>query len=207
MTAGSAFKPDLRMWDPWSPEEAALRLADLSAPWYVTAGWAIDLFLGGQRRPHEDIEVSVPRERLHEVVDVLAGFELFAVGIPVEGLVTPLEEAGDDLAAFHQTWVREPATGLWRLDVFTEPSEGDTWICRRDERIRLPYDELVERTSDGIPFASPEVVLLFKAKSAREKDDADFFAVLPQLGAERRRWLSDALALVHPGHRWLAELR
>ena len=52
----------------------------------------------------------------------------------------------------------------------------------------------------------PEVVLLFKAKHAREKDDGDFDAALPHLEPERRRWLADALELVHPGHRWLARL-
>jgi hypothetical protein len=185
----------------------ASRLADVSAPWYVTAGWAIDLFLGADRRPHGDIEVSVPRESLQDVAEALAAYELFAVGIPDEGLVTPLEDAGDDLTAFHQTWVREPSSGVWRLDVFTEPSQGDTWICRRDERIRLPFAEVMEHTSDGIPYARPEIVLLFKAKSGREKDDADFAAVLPRLDAERRRWLADVIELVHPGHRWLGELR
>ncbi len=87
-----------------------------------------------------------------------------------------------------------------------EPSDGDTWICRRDERIRLPYDQVIERTADGIPYGRPEIVLLFKAKAARPKDDADFLAVLPHLGRERRRWLADALELVHPGHTWLERL-
>ena len=55
-----------------------------------------------------------------------------------------------------------------------EPADGDTWICRRDERIRMPYDQVIERTADGIPYGRPEIVLLFKAKAARPKDDADF---------------------------------
>jgi hypothetical protein len=88
-----------------------------------------------------------------------------------------------------------------------EPSDGNTWICRRDERIRLSYDEVIARTKDGIPYGRPEIVLLFKAKHMREKDDADFAVVLPRLDAERRRWLAGALELVHPGHRWLAQLR
>ena len=33
-------------WDPWRPEDVARRLARLSAPWYVAAGWALDLFRG-----------------------------------------------------------------------------------------------------------------------------------------------------------------
>ena len=42
-------------WDAWRPEEVARRLTGVDAPWYVAAGWAIDLFLGGQRREHEAV--------------------------------------------------------------------------------------------------------------------------------------------------------
>ena len=201
-----AFEPDISKWKAWRPDEVARRLAGVEAPWYVAAGWAIDLFLGGSYREHDDLEIAVPQDRFQEVVEALAGFELFVVGTPRQGLVSPLEQARHALEATHQTWVREPETGLWRLDIMREPSDGDTWICRRDERIRLPYDQVIERTADGIPYGRPEVVLLYKAKHAREKDDADFAAALPRLEPERRRWLADALELVHPGHRWLAQL-
>ncbi len=204
MTSGEAFEPDLTKWHAWRPEEVQRRLADVDAPWYVAAGWAIDLFLGGQRREHEDLEIAVPRDRFAEVAEALAGFELFAIRA---GLAWPLAEAADALATSHQTWVREPASGLWRLDVFREPADGDTWICRRDERIRLPYDAVIERTPDGIPYARPEIVLLFKARHARPKDERDFGDVLPRLGTERRCRLAAALARIHPGHHWLGELR
>ena len=203
---GTAFEPDVTKWDAWRSEDVARRLARVEAPWYVAAGWAIDLFLGGQRREHEDLEVAVPRDRFAEVAEALDGFELFAAGVPGPGLVTPLAEAAGALETSHQTWVREPPTGLWRLDVFREPADGDTWICRRDERIRLPYDEVIERTAGGIPYGRPEIVLLFKARHARPKDDDDFAAALPFLEPGRRRWLAAALELVHPGHRWLGEL-
>ena len=32
---------------------------------------------------------------------------------------------------WHQTWAYERAAQLWRFDVFREPHDGDTWICRR----------------------------------------------------------------------------
>jgi hypothetical protein len=203
VTVVGAFEPDVTKWDAWRPEEVAHRLDGVRAPWYVAAGWAIDLFLGVERRGHEDLEIAVPCDRFGEIVAALAGFELFVVG---SGYARTLAHAGELLATHHQTWVREPATGLWRLDVFREPSDGDTWICRRDARVRLPYARLIERTADGIPYARPEVVLLFKAKAARPKDDDDLAAVLPALEPERRRWLAEALALIHPGHRWLAQL-
>ena len=155
MTLPGAFEPDLGQWDAWSPEKVARVLAPVEAPWYVAAGWAIDLFLGGDYREHDDLEIAVPRDRFHEVVEALAGFELFVVGVPRRGFVSALEQARDALDATHQTWVREPETGLWRLDIMREPSDGDVWICRRDERIRLPYDEVIERTADGIPYGRP----------------------------------------------------
>ena len=202
-----AFAPDLSAWEAWRPEEVHRRLARVKAPWYVAAGWAIDLFLGGQRREHEDLEIAVPRRGLHEVLEALAGFDFFAAGVPGPGLVTPLESvAGDALESYHQTWVREPATGLWRLDIHREPSDGDTWIYRRDERIRLPYERVISTTADGIPYGRPEIVLLFKARHPRSKDEDDFAAVLPRLDREQRRWLAGALELTHPGHSWLPAL-
>ena len=206
--AAGAFEPDLTLWDAWRPEQVAELLAGVEAPWFVAAGWAIDLFLGEESREHEDLEIAVPRERFPEIAERLAGFELFVPDgdLTDPGLVWPFAHAPQELDRNHQTWVREPATGRWLLDVFREPSDGDTWIYRRDDRIRLPYSDVIERTDDGIPYARPEIVLLFKAKRVRPKDEADLAAVLPSLEPTRRRWLAEALDLVHPEHPWLERL-
>ena len=198
---------DSDRWDAWRPEEAARRFAGVKAPWYVAAGWAIDLFLGGERREHEDLEVAIPAGSLNEFVAALPGLEVYAVKVPGKETFTLLDEAGDGLAETHQTWVRDPVSGYWRLDMFREPGDGETWICRRDDRIRLAYGEVVARTADGIPYGRPEVVLLYKAKHSREKDEADFEAALPHLSAAARTRLAQWLGLVHPGHGWLARLR
>ena len=198
-------EPDVAKWDAWRPEGVGRLLSGVRAPWYVAGGWAIDLFLGGERRPHEDLEIAVPAARFDELAEALRDFELFVVTGPGEAV--PLALARDRLAETHQTWVREPATKAWRLDVFREHSAGDTWICRRDPSIRLPFARLIEWTDGGIPYGRPEVVLLFKAKrSDEEKNRSDFAAALPRLGPDRRRWLRDALKRVHPGHPWLGEL-
>ena len=63
--------------------------------------------------------------------------------------------------------------------------------------------DAILRTSDGIPYLRPEIVLLTKAKHEREKDEADLAATLPTLDGRARAWLTDAIGLVHPGHRWL----
>ena len=62
------------------------------------------------------------------------------------------------------------------------------------------------RTSAGVPFLVPEIVLLFKAKASGEKDARDFDLIRPRLQAEPRRWLKHALETCHPDHPWIARL-
>jgi hypothetical protein len=185
-------------FEPWSPLEVTERLAEVAIRWCVAGGWALDLYAGGITREHEDLEIAVPAASFGFVRDALADFEFDVVG---SGYVWPLDSAA--FAVMHQTWVREPVTGIYRLDVFREPHDGDTWICRRDETIRLPYNQVIDTTADGVPFMAPEIVLLFKAKHCRPKDQADFGGTLDLLGRAQRAWLADTLARVHPGHEWL----
>ena len=189
------------VWDPWSPDEVAHRLARVAARWYVAAGWALDLWRGRQTRPHEDMEIGVPAAAFDDVRQALAGYAFDVVG---SGRRWPLSNAA--LRHTHQTWVREPATGVYRLDVFREPHDGDTWICRRDPSIRRAYADVFAETADGVPYVRPEIVLLFKAKSVRDKDTADWDGTRPLLSADQRAWLARALELVHPGHPWLDAL-
>lgn len=105
-----------------------------------------------------------------------------------------------------QTWFSDRSTGEYHLDVFHDPHDGDTWVCRRDNTIRLPYDELVRYSPGGIPFMTPEVALLFKAKHARDKDCTDFGRVRPHFDRNQVQWLATNLARLHPGHPWLDDL-
>ena len=194
---GSGFTPDVEQWQAWRPDELEPRLRHLGEPWAFAAGWAIELFVGGEPRPHDDLEIVVRRESFPAVREALPELEWFVVG---DGAAWPLDDAPEEP---FQTWGREGANGLWRIDVFRDRWEGDTWVCRRDPAIRRPVAEVIDRTDDGVPYLAPEVVLLFKAKAAREKDELDLERALPLLEPARRAWLADALRLVHPGHAWI----
>ena len=187
-------------WRAWRPEQTARRLEGLDVPWCVAAGWAIDLFVGYERREHEDIEIAAPADAFPQIQSLLGDLDFYAVG---DGEVAAVVESPERFAVTHQTWGLDRTTFEWRIDVFREPSADCEWVCRRDEQIRLPYDELIEHTTDRIPYVRPEVALLFKAKAARSKDEADLRDVLPLLDSPRRALLHDWIALVHPGHDWL----
>jgi Aminoglycoside-2''-adenylyltransferase len=193
---------DARWASCWTPSEVAARLAGVAVPWYVAGGWAVELFLGARTREHGDIEIAIPAAGWRTVRERFPGYAVDAVG---SGRIWA-DPTPAVLAAVHQTWLRDPANGDYLLDVFREPHDADTWICRRDETIRLPYRAIVGHTCDGIPYLAPELVLLFKAKAARPKDQADFDATVPRLSAAQRATLADLLARVHPGHHWLADL-
>ncbi len=186
----------------WRPAQAAERLAGVEAPWCVVAGWALDLFRGARSRPHGDLEIAVPAAGFPEIRARFPEYQFDAVG---NGRIRP-GASPEALSATFQTWLRDPATGRFLLDVFREPHEARTWICRRHPALRLPYDEIIEHTADGIPYLIPELVLLFKAKAPRPKDQKDFDTALPLLNRTRRAALSGWLERAHPGHPWQAEL-
>jgi len=200
-TPGGELLDDDVPWEPWTPEEVAVRLAEVSSRWYVVAGWALDLFRGRVTRPHEDIEIGVPAESFRNIRSAFSTYEFDVVG---SGRRWPLEDSAFN--THFQTWVRDNESGVYHLDVFRDPHDGDEWVCRRDPTIRLPYDQVIRFTDGAVPYMSPEIVLLFKAKATRIKDQKDFDDVLPLLDQRQVKWLGENLELLHPGHPWLAAL-
>lgn len=61
------------------------------------------------------------------------------------------------------------------------------------------------KSSDGIPFVSPEVVLLHKATSNAfdEQDADDFRAALPKMDESQCLWLSESLSHFDDQHPWI----
>lgn len=64
---------------------------------------------------------------------------------------------------------------------------------------------------DGVPFLSPEIVLLYKSTYIYDIDpeihNHDFTISLPKLNLEQKQWLKKALEVAHPNnHEWLLRL-
>jgi hypothetical protein len=185
------------LWDAWTPSELAARMRDVSVPWCIVGGWAIDLFVGEQTREHEDLEFAVPQAHWPLVRTALAELEFLVAG--EGGLFVATDDALD---AYFQTWGRDDS-GRFKVDVFREAHDDTMWVCKRDRSITRPYAEVICRTADGIPYMTPECTLLLKAKHDRDKDQHDLAACLPLMTPGQRAWLAAALSQVHPAHPWL----
>ncbi len=177
-------------------------MAAFPAAWCVGGGWAIDLFLGRWTRPHDDRELCVLREDQGRIHEHLPGwrFEKLRSGVreawqPGERLELPVHEV-------HGAAPEGGAAVEWLLN----ERSGEDWVFRRDPSLRLPLTEAFVTTGASAPHLAPEIVLLFKAKAPREKDELDFASALPELSTERRRWLRESLQRCHPGHPWLARV-
>lgn len=188
-------------------EKAATTFAEtmrgFNGYWAVAGGWAIDLFLGECTRGHEDLEIVVLREdhaELHRHFAPL-GAQLIHSGDPPRFtalLPGPIDQGVIQLRL-------DPVAGR-DFDLLLTPSEAGQWICRRDEHIRLPLERARGHAKHGVPYLAPEIVLLFKAKYVREKDEADFRNCLLRLSPPQKEWLREALGRVHPGHEWISRL-
>jgi len=172
------------------------------AGWAVAGGWAIDVFLGRSTRPHADVDIAVWRDEHEHLRTALPDWRF---SIADSGQLRPWP-AGTLLAPPLHELHAISADEKSSVELLLNDRRDGSWLYRRDHTIRLALADAIQR--DGpLPFLAPEIVLLYKSKSPRATDDADFRHVLPRLSSGARQWLADALARADAAHPWLAPFR
>jgi hypothetical protein len=192
------------LWHSVHPGDAAMLLASSKAPWWIAGGWALDLFSGTPSRPHTDLDVGILRR---DVSTVLLGLSTWEVFEAKDGRLIRLADGCVPPVDVHSLWCRPTAADPWTIELMLDEADGDTWVYRREPRIRRSMSTAVRQSPYGLPYLAPEIQLLYKSKARRERDDADFAQICPLLAAHARRWLHDALELADPDHSWIAVLR
>jgi GrpB-like predicted nucleotidyltransferase (UPF0157 family) len=191
----------------FAPVEAvANELKEFRHPWYISSGWALDLFLGRVARVHHDVDVAVSR------TDQLA----LQHYLTTRGwkFVTPLEGRLEawPLHMFlelprHQAHAHRAGAFI---DFLLSDIQHGVWQYRRNPAVIRAADRMCLYTDEGIPFLAPELVLLFKSKNTshreRNQDQADFERVYVHLEPERRAWLRWALLATDLAHPWIERL-
>ena len=186
-----------------TPADVAAVLAPLQVPWWIAGGWAVDLFLGGQRREHRDVDVAVFRDHQADVRGVLAGWDPHTAH---NGALEPWAGGHWIDPPVHSVWVRRGPDEPWLFELLLEERQDGDWRFRHDPQVTLPVSELGAITADGLPYIRPEVVLLYRAGDLTPEAESDLEAVVPKLGIGPRCWLAGALDVWSPGHPWMEKL-
>lgn len=192
------------VWDPLSPTEAQELFSGLSAPWWISGGWAIDLFIGRQTRPHGDLDVLILRDDQLIFQEHLSNWDLsdrrspeFTTWSKGEFLNPPINDI----------WGRRTPKSPWAIQLMLMETDGDSWVFRREPKITGPISSLGRITKSGIPYLSPQIQLLYKANNLQiDRNNADFKNTLPHLNYEEATWLRRCLERCYPGHEWISKL-
>jgi hypothetical protein len=191
------------VWRPARPTEVLEWLAPLSVPWWIAGGWALDLFLGQETRPHGDIDIGVFRGDALRACAMLADWDFFEAHA---GAVTPLALNTAPREAVNSLWSRRQGEREWKFELMLDDGDSGRWIFRRNREISRPLETAIRRTTSGIPFLAPEIQLLYKSKGVRPIDQTDFQGVVGRLDEEALAWLRSSLTRVSPNHSWLSQL-
>lgn len=191
-------------WDPMDPGTLAREMDGFDRPWWVVGGWAIEAATG-LRREHEDTDISLLACDVPAFVEFMKG--RWHVWNNVGGVLHPLGERWstvDDPSS--QLWLRADAASPWVLDVPLTPGVEGRW----QHKLLPDWVEEIEHVTwvadDHIRYLLPEIVLTYKARLRRAKDEADLGATLPTLDDVRRGTMREWLAALAPDHPWLERL-
>jgi hypothetical protein len=200
--AEEAFLDLYGPWDPLTPLQVAEVLRGFERPWWIVGGWAIDAATGVPRE-HEDVDVSMRGS------DVPALYELLKSEWHLwnnnDGALHPLTDADPaPREPVNQLWLRRNARAPWVMDVILVPDRDGLWVSRRDPNHVASIEDVTWVHEDGIRYQRPELVLFFKAKDARPKDERDLVTTWPALDDPAQDWLRARIDETYPDHRWVA---
>ena len=175
----------------------------LHAPWCIAGGWALDLFLGRETRPHADVDVALFRGDQFLLRQHFAGWTFSKV---LGGVLERWQEEEWLHPPTHEVHARSGDQPPITLEFLLNERTGGRWVFRRNPEVSCPLDRVILRSGAGLPVLCPAVVLLYKAKTPRTVDELDFTMVRGSLDGEQLTWLRSALRTCHPRHPWLARL-
>lgn len=191
------------------PSRVAALLTDFERPWFVAAGWALDLYLGRVTREHRDLEIAILRPDQHALRGYLKDWEFRKVKrLPGEGdgRMEPWSEDEWLKLPTHEIHAHRVGGEPWTIEILLNECSGEDWVFRRSPEVSRSLSLIGMNSRFGVPFLAPEIVLLYKAKNPKADDEADFNKAAPSLDEEPRAWLRSAIETCHPGHPWLRHL-
>jgi hypothetical protein len=187
--------------------EVARIMSGFPAPWFVSGGWAIDLFLGEVTRAHSDVEIGIFRRDQQTLRRQLPGWAFEKAVDLGDGGKWVSWQANEELQLpVHQIKAARREAEPIEIEFFLNERCETDWISRRHEGLARPVSQAIFISAIGVPALAPEIQLLFKAKYNRQKDQLDFEKAITRFNEVQRKWLATALKQYHAGHPWIATL-
>jgi hypothetical protein len=188
-------------WSPFDPRQLADFMDGFPRPWWLVGGWAIEAFTGALRE-HEDVDLSILACDVPALREYVG--DEWNLWSNHGGTLRPLDERfPEPLSNESQIWVRRSAQDPWVIDLPITPDRDGLWTNKRLPDHVAPVEEVTWVADDGIRYLDPEIVLLYKSRLGRPKDDRDLARAWPLLDPSAQGWLREKVAELHPGHRWL----
>ena len=193
---------------PWNPLPVPAVTALMKGAgffWCLAGGQAVEQVVGQSYRRHDDTDIVVLRpEQLP--VQAWLGVDWYLAAADPPGTLRPWA-TGEKLPwRVHDVWARRAESRAWELQIMIQEADGEWWYFRRDDRVQGRVAELATIVN-GLPCLRMDLQLLYKAKSARPRDEIDFQQLLPHLGEVERHTLAEWLRLTSPnGHHWIEAL-
>ncbi len=191
-------------WAALDPPQLVAFMDGFAPPWWILGGWAIEAFTGAQRE-HEDIDLSILACDVPALRDHVG--DRWHLWSNHGGTLRPItDEHPDVLDVRSQIWIRASAHDPWIIDLPITPDRDGLWTNKFLDGHVLPVEEATWVAEDGVRYLNPEIVLFYKARHRRPKDERDLDRALPLLAPDRVAWLRGAVRTLDAEHPWLARL-
>ncbi len=151
--------------------------------WWLVGGAALAVDAGHSWRDHDDLDIAALH--LNELEAHLDRLQGTGALLSVDG---------------RRRYVSALSERRLTVDFVLSAGDAQCWIYRRDPALRVEWSRAVLHSGDGVPYLTPELVLLSKSRSLRPNDEVDAREVIPTLDADRSAFLAARLGSDHPWH-------
>jgi len=180
-------------------------MQDYNRTWAICGGWALDLFLGRVTRPHEDVDVMIPRrDQLH--IQAYLYDRGWSLKVAAGGNLTPWQNGDFLQLPLHCIWCHNEDYQPGFVELLLNEMDGEHFRFRRDTSIAIPADQALLQTEQGIPILAPEIVLLYNSKYDKTENDPEVHVIVGALAPEKKAWLRDMLVKLYGHHKWVQYL-
>ncbi len=194
-------------------------------------GYAVDLFLGCESRPHGDIDILAYWKDRNKIIEYMWTQGYCVYEMLGEGKAHHITDINNQFIKKRNIFCIKEDCDFIRL---TETTEQDVYIVeiipaiqrklnfieflfndRTDEQFLYARNHNIKRAlnksilyADNIPYLAPEICLLYKSTDTERKGyQQDYDLSIQKMNNKQRKWLREALSELFPnGHKWIGEL-